>query len=270
MMALQMSWTRCGRGEERLVLLHGVGSTREDFAAIRPLLDEHFDVLSPDLPGHGRSAKLLALPTVSALADALEADLDELGVGRVHVLGNSLGGRLALELAVRGRALSVVALSPCGMSLPVERMLQGLVMTTRRLVLRSLRGEIAPSARSTLGRSLLSAGMRSAPWRTSEAEAHAVAGGFAAAEDFWSTLWWAVLGDVPRDLHKIDVPVMLVEGTADVISGGQTARYLTSVPGATFVPLPGAGHAPHSDAPHAIVRLVRRAAAAATARVSPE
>jgi pimeloyl-ACP methyl ester carboxylesterase len=39
-----------------------------------------------------------------AIADAVTADLDELGVGRVHVLGNSIGARIALELAIRGRA----------------------------------------------------------------------------------------------------------------------------------------------------------------------
>jgi pimeloyl-ACP methyl ester carboxylesterase len=202
-----------------------------------------------------------ALPTVSALADAVEADLAELGVGRVHVLGNSLGGRLALELAVRGRALSVVAISPSGMGTPVERMYQGLMMTTRRLVMRSLRGVIAPSARSAFGRTLLSTGMRSAPWRASEAEVHAVAGGLAGAHDFWVTMWWAVLLDVPADLHKIDVPVVLAEGTADLLTCGQTSRYLTLVPGSSFVPLWGAGHAPQSDTPDAIVELVRRAAA---------
>ncbi len=42
-----------GRGEP--LLLHGIGSTRDDFAALLPRLAEHFDVLSVDLPGHGGS-----------------------------------------------------------------------------------------------------------------------------------------------------------------------------------------------------------------------
>ena len=54
-------------------------------------------MLAPDLPGHGRSGALSRRPTVAAIADAIAADLDELGVGRVHVLGNSIGARVALE-----------------------------------------------------------------------------------------------------------------------------------------------------------------------------
>lgn len=260
-MALQMSWKRGGSKRESLLLLHGIGSTSDDFAAVRPMLEESFDVLAPDLAGHGESPKLAAIPTVAALADALEADLDELGVGRVHVLGNSLGGRLALELAVRGRALSVVAISPSGVSLPLERIHQGSAMSATRTVMRSLSQWIDPMARWPLGRSMLLWGMRSAPWRASEADAHALAGGFAGAKGFWSTLWWAVLFDVPAHLDRINVPVVLVEGTADMVTKGQTARYLALIPSASFVPLWGAGHAPQSDTPHAIVAVVRQAAA---------
>jgi pimeloyl-ACP methyl ester carboxylesterase len=156
----------------------------------------------------------------------------------------------------------VVAISPSGISTPVERVYQCMMMTTRRLLLRGLRGVIAPSARSTLGRSVLSSGMRAAPWQASQAEAQALAFGIAEADDFWNMLWWAVLVDMPGELHKIDVPVVLAEGTTDLLTGGQTARYLPLIPRATFVPLWGAGHAPHSDAPHATAALVRRATAA--------
>jgi pimeloyl-ACP methyl ester carboxylesterase len=261
-MTLQMSWSRGGGGEEPLVLLHGIGSTSEDFTAVRSLLEEHFDVLAPDLPGHGSSSRLSGRATVSGLADALESDLDALEVGRVHVLGNSLGGRLALELAARGRALSVVAISPSGLNLPIERVYQGLVMTVSRLGMRSLRRLIEPSSRSPLGRAFLLTGLRSAPWRASEAEAAALRGGFAESEGFWSMLWWGVLADLPTGLRRIRVPVLLAQGAADVIASGQTPRYLLLVPGSSFAPLWGAGHAPQSDAPDAIVLLVRRAAAA--------
>ena len=52
--------------------------------------------------------------TLEGAADLLEAQLDELGVGDAHIVGNSMGGALALELAKRGRARSVVALAPGG------------------------------------------------------------------------------------------------------------------------------------------------------------
>ncbi|MBW0112603.1 alpha/beta fold hydrolase, partial [Pseudonocardia sp. KRD-182] len=75
-----MSWDRAGTGEP-LLLLHGIGSTHDDFAALRPRLDARYQVLAPDLPGHGRSAPLDRRPTVAAIADAIEADLDDMGAG---------------------------------------------------------------------------------------------------------------------------------------------------------------------------------------------
>jgi pimeloyl-ACP methyl ester carboxylesterase len=56
--------------------------------------------------------------------------------------------------------------------------------------------------------------------------------------------------------------VILAQGTIDVVSAAQTLRYRTLVPGSRFRPLL-AGHAPQSDAPRAILALVREATAAA-------
>jgi len=75
-----------------------------------------YRVLAPDLPGTGASPALVGPPTVAALARALERDLDRLGIGDVHVLGTSLGGRIGLELARRQRARSVVAIAPSGLN----------------------------------------------------------------------------------------------------------------------------------------------------------
>src|SRR3954470_17119587 len=188
-MTLQLSWDHAGSGEP-LLLLHGIGSTHDDFAALRPRLDTEYRVLAPDLPGHGRSGALSRRPTIAAITDAVAADLDELGVGRVHVLGNSIGARVALELAARGRARSVVAISPSGLNTAGERLHQGLLMSGNRLALRTLRLLIPLAARTTLGRSVLLAGLRSTPWRASETEAHALRAGFADADAYWQMLWW--------------------------------------------------------------------------------
>jgi pimeloyl-ACP methyl ester carboxylesterase len=75
-------------------------------------------------------------------------------------------------------------------------------------------------------------------------------------------LLWSVLIDVPTHLHEVDCPVVLAQGTRDLLSGGQTPRYLFLVPGSRFRPLVRAGHAPQSDTPEEIVRLVHDAASA--------
>ncbi|MDX6297865.1 MAG: hypothetical protein QOI51_1722 [Nocardioidaceae bacterium] len=264
-MTLQLFWDRVGAGDP-LLLLHGIGSTHDDFTALRPHLDAHYRVLAPDLPGHGQSGPLPRRPTIAAITDAIVSDLDELRVPQVHVVGNSIGARIALELAVRGRASSVVAISPSGLNTPVERLHQGLLMSGSRLTLRRLRPLIPAVARSALGRSALLTGLRSRPWRSSETEALTVKNGFADADAFWQMLWWGIIADVPSGLDRIRCPVILAQGTADLIAVGQTPRYLAGVPTARFVPLLGAGHAPQSDAPDAILRLVDQATTAAAAQ----
>lgn len=257
-MSTRLSWDRTGSGEP-LLLLHGIGTTREDFWALRPALEAEHDVLAVDLPGHGDSPALSERPTIHAITDAIEADLDALGMGRVHVLGNSLGARIALELARRDRALSVVAIAPSGLNLLPERIYQGNAMSTFRLLMRTLHPSMRPLARFSAGRAVLLTGLRSQPWLASETEARALLEGFGESKDFWRLLFWGILADVPTGLGDVRCPVILAQGTADVISSGQTPPYLLALPGATFHPLLGAGHAPQSDTPNSILRLVRHA-----------
>jgi pimeloyl-ACP methyl ester carboxylesterase len=88
--------------------------------------------------------------------------------------------------------------------------------------------------------------------------------GFADSESFWRLLFWGILADVPIGLGAVRCPVILAQGTADLISSLQTPRYLAVVPGSTFRPLLAAGHAPQSDSPAAIIALVRQASSRAT------
>src|SRR4029453_11613724 len=157
----------------------------------------------------------------------------------------------------RHRTRSVVAISPSGLGLPAERLHQGLLMTTARNLMHTLRFTIAPLSTSRIGRTFLLAGMRARPWEASETEALAMRGGFADATGVWAMLWWAIIQDVPTGLHRIDSPVFLAQGAVDVVGAGQTPRYLTLIPGSRFQLLPGAGHAPQSDAADAIIALVR-------------
>lgn len=132
----------------------------------------------------------------------------------MHVLGNSLGARIALELAARGRALAVVAIAPSGLNLWPERVVQGAGMAMARIVGRALSPLIGPLSRSALGRTALLLPLKARPWATSREEAIGAREGFADSRDYWRTLFWALLADVPRGMDRIDCPVLLVQGAA--------------------------------------------------------
>lgn len=97
-----------------LVLLHGGMLTIElNFATLIPTLAETHRVIGVELQGHGRTADIDRDITPANLADDVVALLDHLGIERAHVVGHSLGGAVAMELAVShpDRVLSVVPLS---------------------------------------------------------------------------------------------------------------------------------------------------------------
>jgi pimeloyl-ACP methyl ester carboxylesterase len=176
------------------------------------------------------------------------------------VLGNSLGARVAIELARRGRARSVVAIAPSGLNVLPERLVQGGGMALARGAMRVGTPLLDRLAGSKAGRTALLAPLKARPWSTSPEEALGAREGFADSRDFWRTLVWGLLLDVPRGLNRIDCPVTLAQGVFDWISSAQTVRYLPLIPGSRFTPLVWAGHAPQSDRPRTIVRLVEQTA----------
>ncbi|MFD2768506.1 alpha/beta fold hydrolase [Micromonospora eburnea] len=100
-----------------VVLLHGIGRTLDDFAAQHALLARDHRVVSVDLPGHGGSAPLDVPHTLPALATAVAQVLDTAGItGPVHLVGNSLGGAVAMRLAADdpARAASLVLVNSAG------------------------------------------------------------------------------------------------------------------------------------------------------------
>jgi pimeloyl-ACP methyl ester carboxylesterase len=113
--ALETPLHRGGTGTP-LVLLHGASITWRTWKPVLPFLEPHHDVIAPTLVGHSGGPKLdNGLPiSIDALVRGVITELDRLGIERAHIAGNSLGGWVALELARRDRAQSVIAFSPGG------------------------------------------------------------------------------------------------------------------------------------------------------------
>jgi pimeloyl-ACP methyl ester carboxylesterase len=110
------SFTEAHRGGsgEPLVCLHGFTDTWRTWELVLPALEREHDVLAPTLAGHAGGPELNGSLSDVVLAEHVERAMDEAGFDTAHIVGNSLGGYVALQLAARGRARSVVALAPAG------------------------------------------------------------------------------------------------------------------------------------------------------------
>ena len=106
--------SRRGGSGPPLVCLHGFMETWRTWELVLPALERRHDVLALTLPGHAGGPPLEGEPSGSLIADAVERAMDDAGFETAHLVGNSLGGFLALQLAARGRGRSVVAFAPAG------------------------------------------------------------------------------------------------------------------------------------------------------------
>src|SRR3954447_11481690 len=96
---LSLYYEEHGEGEP-LVLLHGGLSSTEPFAAVVPALAATRRVIAVDLQGHGRTADVDRPFSIESMADDVAGLIEHLG-GGADVLGYSLGGQVALGLAIR-------------------------------------------------------------------------------------------------------------------------------------------------------------------------
>lgn len=255
---------RAGSGEP-LLLLHGFTGAWHHW---RPLLAElvaRYEVIAPSLAGHDGGK---ALPTGTSLdfagsTDLLEEHLDELGLDTVHVAGNSMGGALALELAKRGRARSVVALAPAGGWLPGDGEAQRLA----RFFTRQLR--LTRASASRMPSIVRRPGVRRLALRDIMRHGELVAPADA-LQLVQSSLRCTVSGQVidalgadreelvVRDLDRIACPVRLASPQFDRILPAElhAPRYRREIPGVDSVSLAGCGHVPMWDDAQLVTRTI--------------
>jgi pimeloyl-ACP methyl ester carboxylesterase len=252
--SMTVNHVRRGAGEP-LVLLHGIGSRWQCFAPVIDRLAEHHDVIALDLPGFGASPLRSGVePGPRGYAQWLPGWLAEQGVTRPHVVGNSMGGGIALELGRAGGAASVTAFSPIGFwKRPGVRWTQG-VVSAMRLAGGAAGPVIDRALGSPLGRGPLLAPFFGHPTRVEAADARADlaalvgASGFRQARASFAGYTWDPAADSG---HLSGIPVTIAWGTRDVLltHATQSRRAQALLPHARHIDLPGSGHLPfHDDA----------------------
>jgi pimeloyl-ACP methyl ester carboxylesterase len=244
-----------------LLLLHGFTDTWRTWELVLPALERRHDVLARTLPGHAGGAPLDAAVGSEALVEDVERAMDEAGWETAHVVGNSLGGHVALQLAARGRARTVVALAPAGGWAEGDDSYREPLAHFKRM--QGLLAGIAPHAEAIVGSP---EGRRRATSFTAvryehipaELLAHQLVG--AAACPGTSALVDLALSEGWRlDEAKIECPVRMVWGTADKIlpwpraaAGFRDERF----PHADWVVLDDVGHCPQLDVPAVTADLI--------------
>jgi pimeloyl-ACP methyl ester carboxylesterase len=259
-----LSFTRRGSGEP-LVLLHALGASRGAWAPVLPALAARFDVLAVDLPGFGESPPLPDgdEPSPGALARAVADLLTELGISAPHVVGNSLGGWVALELAGIRPVASLTLLSPAGLWRRRTPRYDRVSLRMSRRLARSAPGVLSRLVGHPLGRLLVLGQSHGRPARMTAEQARAVVHDIGTCPGFDATLT-ATLGRHYVSHGPLGAPVTVAFGSRDLILLPWQSRHLDELPPDTRVTtLPRCGHFPMADDPDAVVA----ATLAATARV---
>lgn len=250
-----------------LLLLHGVGGTWRVWLPVLPELERAHEVLVPTLPGHCGGQPLAGdvTPSIAALTDAVVESLDRAGLDRVHVAGNSLGGWIALELARRGRARSVVVFGPAG-AWRWELRLKALAARMRWWF--ALLGRLSHRADALavrpLARKVLLGTQVARPDRVDPSELAASLRAVPHSPVVCPLL--RNLADAPlAPLPEPGCPIRVVWAERDRVIPFQHygEPLLERIPSAELIRLGGIGHVPMSDAPADVARLVLEVTTAA-------
>ncbi|MHB1835550.1 MAG: alpha/beta fold hydrolase [Solirubrobacteraceae bacterium] len=244
-----------------MVCLHGFTDTWRTWELVLPALERRHEVFAPTLAGH-RGGPPLAQVSDDALTDAVQAAMDAAGIESAHLVGNSLGGYLALRLAARGRALSVVALAPAG-GWPADDLVLRRRIARQFQLNQDLVSNAAPFATmitsTRQGRrratELICVNFEHLP---AELIAHQIVGaaGCTAARPliaYWLRQGWEL------DAERITCPVRIIWGAADRVLPWPAAaeRHRNEwLPNADWIVLDDVGHCPQLDVPTETAQLI--------------
>jgi pimeloyl-ACP methyl ester carboxylesterase len=263
MAEISPSLYRAGEGEP-VVLLHGFTGHWRHWRPVLADLVARYEVIAPTLSGHiGGPAypSGMGLEKVADAGDSLERHLDELGVGTAHIVGNSMGGSLAIELAKRGRARSVVGLSPGGgweLGGPEPKRIARFFARQMRIV-RASRKQIPrlmrrPGARKLAFRDIMRHGELIAPADAVDLSLDPL--GCAVVDDVLASLR-AGRAHL-EDLDQVSAPTLLAWAERDRILPLATcsARFRREIPNVEFQVLPRVGHVPMWDDTRLVVKTI--------------
>lgn len=251
-------WSKSYGSGEPLVMIHGMGSASTAWRQITPSLARHFRVIHIDLPGHGFSA----LETSKgmdphSLAERVVEELDNLKVDKFHLVGNSLGGWVVLDIAAEHpeRTLSVTGVAPAGLWLsPVNRRLP---IGAYARTLARLTYPVAPFFMRYQWARRIGFMEVSPLWKELERQTILDAVKAMGTSRGYFPAWDSLLSlRFDKDVSR-DVPVTIIFGDSDKTLPARTSQEKSLAPvHARWILISESGHAPMWDHPQEVIDAI--------------
>lgn len=232
-----------GHGEP-VLLLHGLGSCAEHWLPQMTALSRHYRVIAADLRGHGQSSPSEQPFSMAQLATDMQALLEHLNISRCQVIGFSLGGMVAFELALLApHCIQSLVIINSGPQLAVQGWRLTLLLWFRLAVIRSLGmrklgriigGKLFPDATQRDLLELLARQME----RTD-------------ARSYRHTLRAISKFSVQSQLARLTIPILVVAADQDYSSVASKDAYVKALPNAELVVIKNSRHATPLDQPEA-------------------
>jgi pimeloyl-ACP methyl ester carboxylesterase len=260
----RVAYRDVGGGSDVVLLIHGMAGSSETWRAVIPQLSRKYRVVAPDLLGHGKSDKPRGDYSLGAFAVWLRDLLDELGISRATVVGQSLGGGVAMQFVYQhpDYCQRLVLISSGGLGPDVGWTLRLLSAPGAELILPA----IAPRPVLTVGnklRSWFSATGIQSPRGAEIWSAYSSLSDAETRQAFLRTLRSVVdpRGQAVSALNRLhltsELPTMVIWGDQDRIIPVEHGYALHEArAGSRLEVLEGVGHFPHVERPSEVVDLI--------------
>ena len=260
----RMSYRTAGQGPV-LLLIHGMAGSATTWKRVMPALSQKFNVVAPDLLGHGGSEKVAGDYSLGALASNLRDLLVALGHERASIVGQSLGGGIALQLAYQfpERCERLVLVSSGGLGREINPLLRWLSLPGSAAVLSlacSARVQHAVEGAAGWASRI---GLRPAPAISEFWRSYASLGDEETRRAFLRTLRAVIDGSgqavsASNRLHlAAELPTLIIWGGSDPIIPVEHAHEAhAGIEGSRLEIFDGVGHYPHVEAPERFVAVL--------------
>jgi pimeloyl-ACP methyl ester carboxylesterase len=260
-----VSYRTAGSGPV-ILLIHGITGRADQWDGVIPLLAERFTVVAPDLLGHGRSAKPRGDYSLGAYASGLRDLMIALGHRRATVVGHSLGGGVAMQLAYQfpERCERLVLVSSGGLGTEVHALLRAATLPGSDFVLPLITGRRVFNAGAAVAQALGRIGLRAGPDLAEMVRGYGSLSDADARAAFLHTLR-AVIDPGGQRVSATDrlylaeeMPTLIVWGRRDpLITVRHAGVAHRAMPGSRLEVFDDAGHFPQLAEPVRFAQLLR-------------